>query len=119
MAQRQVTASARFYREGFARGAGEGKPDLELKMESSGRTAAAALDEFAVFLEARASRARGSGRLGAAYGKKFELVTVITDPVDRVLAAAQRDLDLKVEETAAYGRSVWDGIFPDQDLPSV
>ena len=114
----QTRASAEFFRSGFPKAA-DGQPEaLRKRMGESGRRAAAALDDLAVFLEDLAKKASGTPRLGALYGERFRLVTGVQEPVAEVLARAEADLVEKRKEAAAYGRSVWKEIFPGVEIPA-
>ena len=118
LAAYQTRASAEIYRSSFPRAA-EGHPDaLKKRMGESGGRAAAALDELAAFLEALAKKASGTPRLGTAYAESFRVVTGIQEPVADVLARAEVDLAAKRAEAAAYGRSVWNEIFPGSEIPA-
>lgn len=117
LAAYQTRASAEIYRSSFPKAA-EGQPEaLRKRMGESGRRAAAALDELAVFLEGLAKKASGSPRLGALYAERFRTVTGVQEPVADVLARAEKDLVEKRAEAAAYGRSVWTQIFPGIEIP--
>jgi hypothetical protein len=109
----QTRASARFYREGIEKIAPSDR-DLAL----AGRRAADALDALAGFLEELAVRATGSPRLGLDYAETFRLGTGIDEPLDEVLAGAERDLKAKRREAAEFGRGVWKEIFPGQPAPA-
>lgn len=123
----QARASATFYREGFAEAArqlGEETPEsrraeIEAAMEEAGRTAATALGELADALSALAEEATGSPRLGPQrYTQLFRMVNGVDEPLEAVLRRAGEALAAKREETAAYGREVWDEVLPDEEPPS-
>ena len=108
----QTRASARFYREGFPR-----SDPGNASLADAGRIAAPALDRLAAFFEDLSRRAHGSPRLGALYAETFRLGTGVEEPVDRVLADAERDLAAKRTEAAAFGRSIWKSTFPSDPEP--
>ncbi len=117
MAARQLRASATFYREGFARAAGD-HAELAAELATAGSAAATALDALADFLEELDSRAGGSPRLGKAiYAQRFRIVTGVADPVESILAHALEALEAKRAETAGYGREVWADLFPGKPAP--
>lgn len=118
MAAHQARSTATFYRQGFPRAGDDVSPQLQQQLQESGAQAAAALVELSEFLSRLQETATGSVRLADLYAEKFRLVTGIEDPVETVLAGAQRALALKVRETAAYGRSQWSRIFPVADPPA-
>jgi len=109
----QAKASAEFYRTGFSKAAGH----EDAALDAAGRAAAEGLSQLASFLDVLAARATGDPRLGANYAETFRLGTGITEPVDRVLARAERDLDTTRTEAAAYGRSVWTELMPGEPAP--
>lgn len=117
LAVRQSRASAELYRASFPKAAEGRSEDVRKRVGESGRRAAAALEELAVFLEGLAGKATGSPRLGERYAERFRIVTGIEQPVDQVLAGAEADLAAKRAEAAAYGRSVWREIFPGAEPP--
>ena len=84
----QAKASAEFYRTGFPKAAGH----EDAALGAAGRAAADGLSRLASFLDGLAARATGNPRLGANYAETFRLGTGIAEPVDRVLARAERDL---------------------------
>ena len=108
IAASQARASAQFYREGFPK----------LVHGDSGTAAAAALDRLAGFFDRLRARATGTPRLGAEYAETFRLGTGVAEPVDRVLADAQRDLADKRKEAATFGRSIWKTTFPADPEPA-
>ena len=110
-------ARLRFYSEGFARSAGDGRAELQEQLSEAGAEAADSLGALAEFLDELADKASGSPRLGDDYAERFVLVTGVTTPVDQVLARAKRDFDAKISETADYGRSVWSQVIPDRPAP--
>jgi hypothetical protein len=109
IAASQTRASARFYREGFAKLVGNGE---------AGGAAADALEKLAGFFDRLHARAIGSPRLGADYAETFRLGTGIVEPIDRILADAQRDLAAKRREAAEFGRSIWKATFPADPEPA-
>ncbi len=117
LAAGQASASAAFYREGFA-GAAGGDAELASRLSAAGAAAAPALEELARFLEDLAGRASGDPRLGERYAENFRLVTGVEQPVGEVLTAAQAALLEKRSEAAAYGRSVWDQVLPGRTAPA-
>ncbi len=133
MAAGQLRASARFYREGFAR-AGDADPALEAtldaaleagleaglrpSLELTGAAAAAALDKLAASVETLAERATGAPRLGKHYAERFRRVTGLQTPLAEVLARAEAALGEKRAEAAAFGRSVWEDLLPGQEAPA-
>lgn len=138
IASGQAAASATFYREGFAAAAdqlqgassgeagqsgqageaGVGTEDLAAEMAKAGTAAAEALDALADDLSVLGERATGSPRLGPErYAELFRLVNGIDEPVDQVLARAERALEEKRAETAAYGRKVWGEVLPGEAPP--
>lgn len=109
LAARQARASAVFYRDGFA-GAADALPEPATRrhaMAMAGAAAAAALDGWAEWLEARAAEATGSPRLEERYAARFRIVTGVDRPLDEVLGGAEAALEAKRLEAAAFGRSVW------------
>ena len=118
MAEYQARSTAKFYREGFPRAAGDVDPKLQKKVAESGTAAATALSGLADTLSLLQEEATGSVRLGDLYAEKFRRVTGIDERVEDVLADAEKALSLKVSETAAYGRSQWAGIFPADKPPA-
>ncbi len=118
LAAGQVSASARFYREGFAKAAPAEARELRETMSQAGSKAAPALDELAELFERLGQRATGSPRLGDHYARNFRTALGIDEPVEVVLSRALADLDAKRRETAAYGRGVWKQIFPDTEPPA-
>ncbi len=117
IAKRQAEGSARFYTEGFARSAGDGRPELKAQLSEAGNQAAESLRALADFLDELAGKASGSPRLGDDYAKRFVLVTGVTTPVDQVLARAKLDFAAKIRETADYGRSVWSQVMGEAPAP--
>lgn len=109
IAASQARASAQFYRDGFPRLVGRA---------DAGGEAASALERLAGFFEGLRARATGSSRLGADYAETFRLGTGVAEPVDRVLADAERDLAAKRREAADFGRSIWKATFPADPEPS-
>jgi hypothetical protein len=118
MAEYQARSTAKFYREGFPRAAGDVDPKLRQEVEESGTAAATALSALADYLSLLQEEATGSVRLGDLYAEKFRRVTGIDERVEDVLADAEKALSLKVSETATYGRSQWAGIFPADKPPA-
>ncbi|MEZ5332796.1 MAG: DUF885 domain-containing protein [Thermoanaerobaculia bacterium] len=116
IAEHQATASATFYREGFAQAAPGG--ELREELAAAGAGAAEALDGLAAFLETLAERATGDPRLGDLYAESFRTVTGIDRPVDEILEEAEAALAAKRAEAAAYGRSVWVDLMGDEPAPS-
>jgi uncharacterized protein (DUF885 family) len=125
LAAGQLRAAARYEATGLAR-AVEGSPELpaaraaELagELEAAGRAAASALDDLAQLAEDLGRNATGSFRLGAArYAERFRRVTGVEEPVDAVLADAERALAAKRREAAGYGRQVWPIVFPGRRAP--
>ncbi|HET9796054.1 MAG TPA: DUF885 domain-containing protein [Thermoanaerobaculia bacterium] len=112
IAASQVRASAAFYREGFPR-----VDASDAALSRSGARAAAALERFAAFLDGLGRKATGSPRLGKDYAETFRLGTGIAEPIENVLADAERDLAAKRVEAAAYGRTIWKSYFPDSAPP--
>ncbi len=113
IAASQLHSSAAFYREGFPR-----VDPGDAALARSGSDAARALDRLAVFLERLARKATGTPRLGKDYAETFRLGTGIDEPIDRVLADAERDLEAKRAEAAAYGRTIWARYFPGAAAPA-
>jgi hypothetical protein len=109
IAANQTRASARFYREGF--------PKM-VPGDAAGPKAAAALERLAGFFDGLRARATGTPRLGALYAETFRLGTGVAEPVDRVLADAERDLADKRKEAASFGRSIWKATFPADPEPA-
>lgn len=118
VAKHQIEASAQFYRQGFPRAAESGGADLAARLEESGTLAAAGLDRLARFLTELEAVASGPVRLGDHYAESFRIVNGLTDSVDEVLVSAEEDLTAKVEETARFGRDVWEEIFPGEKPPA-
>ncbi|MEP7382975.1 MAG: DUF885 domain-containing protein [Gemmatimonadota bacterium] len=117
-AARQVRAGATFYRDGIPRFAAPLERDVVRATEREGLQAAQALEQFALFLDTLAARATGSARLGADYAEVFRVGTGVRDPVDSVLARAERDLLTTRAEAATYARQHWGEIAPALPLPS-
>ncbi len=112
LAAGQIRSAAMFYRDGFG-AAGASLPVAVLdSARLAGQGASRALDSLAAFFDSLAAQATGDARLGADYPALFARETGINDPVDSVLAQAERDLDVTVTEAAGYGRSVWDSVLP-------
>ncbi len=112
IASSQARASAAFYREGFPR-----VDPSDAALARNGAQAARALDRLAGFLDRLGRRATGTPRLGSDYAETFRLGTGIEEPVDAVLADAERDLAAKRGEAAAFGRTIWTRYFPDTPPP--
>ncbi len=110
-AQWQARSTSRFYREGFPLAANGLEDALQERVRQAGFKAADALEDLAAFLATLQSKASGSPRLAELYSRSFELKTGIETPVDDVLREAERALQLKIEEAASYGRSVWSEVF--------
>ena len=123
IAASQLRRTAEFYRTDFARPAAESFPELSAEMADAGETAAAAIDDFAVFMDDIAQSASGSFRLGDLYAQRFALITGDERPVSEVLAAAEAALVAKREETAGFVREIWsdhfDGASPDDDVVAI
>ena len=117
LASGQVRSAAAFYREGFIDAGASLPPAVLDSARAAGLVAAAALDVLAGFFDSLATRATGNARLGSDYPALFALETGIAEPVDSVLAEAERDLELTVTEAARYGRSVWDSVLPGVSPP--
>ncbi len=113
----QARSSARFYATGLS-DAARGYPALEASLHGQGLAASKALDEFATFLDALASRATGSPRLGEHYAAAFRWTTGIEEPLPAVLERAQADFAAKLTETATLGRRIWSVLMPDQAPPA-
>src|SRR2546423_4604391 len=92
IAAAQARASATFFAEGFK------VPEV-----------AAALEQFATFLDALGRKATGSPRLGANYAEVLRLATGERDP-DALLARAERDLVAKRAEAEAFVQTIWPGV---------
>jgi len=114
IASGQARASAQFYREGFATLFAGAEKEAAAREASE---AATALESLSAFLDDLAKKATASPRLGAAYRDALRIATGQTDP-DAMLARAEKDLEAKKTEAAAYGRSVWKEIFPGTDPPA-
>jgi uncharacterized protein (DUF885 family) len=110
----QARASATFYKQGFA-GLFTGEEKAAATKEAL--EAAAALDGLAGYLDELSKRATGSPRLGADYKAALLIATGEPDP-DALLARAKADLAAKKKEAAAYGRSIWEEIFPGTEPPA-
>ena len=110
-AERQSRAAATFYRKGFPKVAAAQAPELEREMAIAGAVAAVALTGYADFLAELKEEVSGSPRLGEDYAELFRLFTGEPRSPSEVLAAAERALDAKRRETAAYGRSVWSEVL--------
>lgn len=117
MAARQAHATATFYAEGFPLAADSGRAKLQERLRVQGAAAARALTDFSEFLFELQKKATGSVRLGELYGENFRLVTGMEEPVERVLEDAKKALAAKVEEAAAYGRSIWPQVRSDIQVP--
>jgi len=108
----QVRATAGFYSEGFVQAIGA---DANVREES--KAAAAALVDLANTLDELAKHATGSARLGAAYEATFRTGTCVKEPVRDVLARAQSDLAATRAQAAAFGRTIWSEVMPNQTAP--
>ena len=113
IAAAQVRASAAFYRSGFPR-----VDPANRALSRAGAQAARALDRLSEFLSRLEKKATGSPRLGPDYAETFRLGTGVAEPVDAVLADAERDLAARRAEAAAYGRSIWSRYFPSEEAPA-
>ncbi len=118
LAAGNVRDSASFYRQGFLQAAEGESPEIRESVRAAGEKAAAALDEFAGFLDGLKTKAKGQPRLGADYAARFRLVTGVDQPVDRVLAGAVAALAARRTEAAAYGRSVWKDVMGEPEPPT-
>lgn len=112
LAAGQVRSAAAFYQEGFVAAGASLPPAVLDSARHVGQRASRSLDSLAAFFDSLAARATGDARLGADYPAVFERETGLDDPVDSVLAGAERDLEVTVTEAAGYGRSVWDSVLP-------
>jgi uncharacterized protein (DUF885 family) len=108
----QLRATAKFYQDGFCNAVGG---DDQTRRESA--AAAAALNDFAATLDQLAKRAKGSVRLGDAYAETFRVGTGLNESARDVLARAQSDLAAIRSEAAAYGRTVWSSLIPNDPPP--
>jgi len=108
----QLRATAKFYREGFAEAVSGDE-----KVRQEGTAAAAVLSDFAATLDELRKKATGSARLGQAYPETFRLGTGVNEPVREVLSRAQSDLVATRSEAAAYGRTVWSSLIPNEPPP--
>ena len=119
LASRQAQASAQFYAEGLAAATTEDDDaDLRQRLGRAGERAATALAQLAAFLDELGKKATGSPRLGEDYRARFEIVNGMTTPLAEVLDGANEDLAAKLREAAEYGRSVWEEVMGDEDLPA-
>ena len=119
LASRQARASAQFYVEGLAAATTEDDDaDLRQRLGRAGERAATALTRLAAFLDELGKKATGSPRLGEDYRARFEIVNGMTTPLAEVLAGANEDLAAKLREAAEYGRSVWEEVMGDENLPA-
>jgi uncharacterized protein (DUF885 family) len=119
LASRQARASARFCAEGLAAATTEDDDaDLRQRLGRAGEKAATALTQLAAFLDELAKKATGSPRLGEDYRARFEIVNGMSTPLAEVLDGANEDLAAKLREAAEYGRSVWEEVMGDEDLPA-
>ena len=119
LASRQAQASAQFYAEGLAAATTEDDDaDLRQRLGRAGEKAATALTQLAAFLDELGKKATGSPRLGEDYRARFEIVNGMTTPLAEVLEGANEDLAAKLREAAEYGRSVWEEVMGDEDLPA-
>jgi Bacterial protein of unknown function (DUF885) len=109
----QLRATAKFYREGFAKAVGDRE-----ETRDEGDKAAKAIMEFADNLEKLSQQATGSLRLGKEYATTFRLGTGITEPVPDVLKRATADLKAKKSEAAAFGRKVWRELMKNEEPPA-
>ncbi len=110
----QAKASARFYREGFS---GLFAGDEKAAASTEAIEAAAVLEKLGTYLEELSRKATGSPRLGSDYREALRIATGEKDPA-AMLARAERDLEAKMTEAAAYGRSVWKEYFPGVEPPA-
>ena len=119
LASRQAQASAQFYAEGLAAATTEDDDaDLRQRLGRAGEKAATALTQLAAFLDELGKKATGSPRLGEDYRARFEIVNGMSTPLAEVLDGANEDLAAKLREAAEYGRSVWEEVMGDEDLPA-
>lgn len=109
---------AQFYREGFPALAARAQSSEVEAIRGEGAAAARSLEELALFLDDLGHRAQGSPQLGLLYAETFRLGTGSDEPVTVLLARAQKDLDAKRKEAAAYGREAWPGILPGETAPA-
>lgn len=117
-AARQAAAGATFYRDGIPRIAEPLGTDVVAATAREGAQAAQALERFAAFLDSLATGARGTPRLGADYAEVFRVETGVQEPVDSVLARAERDLVAVRAEAATYARRNWATIGSAAPLPA-
>jgi hypothetical protein len=113
-----LRSSAAFYRDGFPRAAEGQAPELRKEVKDAGEKAAAALEDWAAFLDGLKPSAKGYPRLGVNYAARFRLVTGVDEPVEKVLASAVAALAARRTEAAAYGRSVWSEVMPGLEPPA-
>jgi uncharacterized protein (DUF885 family) len=118
IAASQARASAKFYGESFPHFANGEPPAESQKIRSAAAKAAGALTELAEFLDRLATMAKGSPRLGTDYAETFRLATGIDEPLERILADAEKDLAAKRAEAAAFGRTIWRDNFPGESPPA-
>ena len=116
LAARQARGTAMFYRGGFSKAAG-GDEALAAGLAEAGGLAADALEDLSMFLDGMCESASGSPRLGPHYAGRFRLFTGLDEPVELILDRAEAALVLKRRETADYGRSIWNGVFPGENPP--
>ena len=117
LAASMVRASARFFAAGIA-DAAKGHPSIQVSLTRQGASAAKALEGLAAFLDDLASRATGSPRLGEHYAAAFRWGTGIGEPLPSVLARARADFAAKRAEAAAFGRSAWPVVLPNEATPA-
>lgn len=109
----QLRATAKFYREGFARAVGD-NPEAR----DQGANVAKAISELADNVEKLSQKATGSPRLGANYATTFRLGTGVDESVADVLKRATEDLAAKRTEAATFGRKVWRELMKDEKPPT-
>ncbi|MCG8461337.1 MAG: DUF885 domain-containing protein, partial [Holophagales bacterium] len=116
IAAARIGSTAQLYDEGLARASealdGPGAEALRTELNEVSAPAAEALRELAATVEEMAATAAGDPRLGELYDESFRLGTGLDEPVDQVLARAERDLAATRSETAAFCRSIWEQVEP-------
>lgn len=119
----QVRALAAFYRGGFLETArvlpaGEARDKQQARLAQVGARAAAALDEFAVFIDGLAETAEGSFRWGVRYPQLFRLATGHPESPAQVLKRAEEALVAKRQEAAEHCRKLWPSALAGVEQPA-
>lgn len=119
MASGQARSLAGFHEQGLTAAFGEAlAPDLASDLDEAAAASAAALREFAAFVEEELEpRASGTPILGEElYARRFALYTGLETPVADILASAEEALREQLEEADRHAQAIWSDLF-DEDAP--